>query len=124
MGALTKGDRRAADASDMSEFDLDNSYGREAPAPPCCTHALRWLLPPLTPLPPQALRWVLRSVHDTCEGAAQQRDRLHYTGGGAVLPRSSREAQMQEVTWGHVGAHDRAQHKVLRGWGIGMSICI
>ena len=30
MGALTKGDRRAADATDMSAFDLDNVYGRQA----------------------------------------------------------------------------------------------
>ena len=30
MGALTKGDRRAADASDLSNFDVDTSYGRKA----------------------------------------------------------------------------------------------
>ena len=30
LGALTKGDRRAADASDLSAFDVDTSYGRQA----------------------------------------------------------------------------------------------
>lgn len=30
LGALTKGDRRAADASDLSAFDVDTKYGREA----------------------------------------------------------------------------------------------
>jgi len=29
LGALTKGDRRAADANDLSQFDVDTSYGRE-----------------------------------------------------------------------------------------------
>lgn len=30
LGALTKGDRRAADASDLSQFDVDTPYGRKA----------------------------------------------------------------------------------------------
>ena len=30
LGALTKGDRRAATGSDMSEFDLDSKYGKRA----------------------------------------------------------------------------------------------
>jgi hypothetical protein len=30
LGALTKGDRRAATGSDLSEFDIDSSYGRRA----------------------------------------------------------------------------------------------
>lgn len=30
LGALTKGDRRAASGSDMSEFDIDSTYGRRA----------------------------------------------------------------------------------------------
>merc|ERR1719421_2477061 len=30
LGALTKGDRRAADASDLSAFDCDTGYGRQA----------------------------------------------------------------------------------------------
>ena len=30
MGALTKGDRRAADASDLSAFDVDTNWGRRA----------------------------------------------------------------------------------------------
>lgn len=30
MGALTKGDRRAADASDLSNFDVDTKWGRAA----------------------------------------------------------------------------------------------
>ena len=28
MGALTKGDRRAASGSDLSEFDIDSTYGK------------------------------------------------------------------------------------------------
>jgi hypothetical protein len=30
LGALTKGDRRAADASDLSAFDVDTQYGKKA----------------------------------------------------------------------------------------------
>ena len=30
LGALTKGDRRAADANDLSVFDVDTSWGRKA----------------------------------------------------------------------------------------------
>lgn len=30
LGALTKGDRRAATGSDMSEFDIDSKFGRKA----------------------------------------------------------------------------------------------
>ncbi|KAJ1641113.1 strawberry notch, helicase C domain-containing protein, partial [Pavlovales sp. CCMP2436] len=30
LGALTKGDRRASDASDLSAFDLDNKWGYAA----------------------------------------------------------------------------------------------
>ena len=28
MGALTKGDRRAASGSDLSEFDIDSNFGK------------------------------------------------------------------------------------------------
>ena len=30
LGALTKGDRRAATGAEFSEFDFDNQYGRSA----------------------------------------------------------------------------------------------
>jgi hypothetical protein len=30
LGALTKGDRRAASGSDLSEFDIDSTFGRRA----------------------------------------------------------------------------------------------
>jgi len=30
LGALTKGDRRAADASQLSQFDFETRYGRKA----------------------------------------------------------------------------------------------
>lgn len=30
LGALTKGDRRAASGSDLSEFDVDSAFGRRA----------------------------------------------------------------------------------------------
>ena len=30
LGALTKGDRRAASGSDLSDFDIDSSFGRRA----------------------------------------------------------------------------------------------
>ena len=30
LGALTKGDRRAADASDLSAFDVDTVWGMQA----------------------------------------------------------------------------------------------
>lgn len=35
MGALTKGDRRAASGSDLSEFDIDSTFGKRALARTC-----------------------------------------------------------------------------------------
>ena len=33
LGALTKGDRRAADASDLSDFDVDTKLGKQVKSP-------------------------------------------------------------------------------------------
>jgi len=67
MGALTKGDRRAADASDMSAFDLDNVYGR------------------------QALKNMIQSIHVASEIVAMKRNRYSASGNSGVTDKEERQ---------------------------------